>query len=245
MPTSRVGGPAPTTARLGRELQRYSHAGERLLAGCVVAAATAWCEAVRAICWRPAHGAACAPGQFALSVLLWEVLAGWVRSGTRLYLLCVILSAWGCSGSRGGCAAACAAGQRAQESVQPSLALFTVNTPFAACGDVLVVRHCRQVHTCAGHVGRRGRRRDRGATDHQQRRQRACFSQGELRAPVHFLVHTVFQRAADPSQAGAGKLHVRRGVGRLMRRWRQQRRGRLWRRPVCEGRWRCAARRLG
>ena len=39
MPTSRVGGPAPTTARLGRELQRYSQDGERLLAGCVTAAA--------------------------------------------------------------------------------------------------------------------------------------------------------------------------------------------------------------
>ncbi|KAK9838131.1 hypothetical protein WJX81_003166 [Elliptochloris bilobata] len=35
MPTSRVGGPAPTTARLGRELQRYSQDGERLLAGCI------------------------------------------------------------------------------------------------------------------------------------------------------------------------------------------------------------------
>ena len=48
MPTSRVGGPAPTTARLGRELQRYSQDGERLLAGCDTAVAL---QVFTCICW--------------------------------------------------------------------------------------------------------------------------------------------------------------------------------------------------
>jgi diphosphoinositol-polyphosphate diphosphatase len=35
MPSSRVGGPQPTFARTGRELQRYSEDGARLVAGCI------------------------------------------------------------------------------------------------------------------------------------------------------------------------------------------------------------------
>eukprot|EP00210_Caulerpa_lentillifera_P008413 g8025.t1 len=35
MPTSRVGGPIPTQARQGRQNQKYSETGERLLAGCI------------------------------------------------------------------------------------------------------------------------------------------------------------------------------------------------------------------
>ena len=80
MPTSRVGGPAPTTARLGRELQRYSQDGERLLAGCVTAA-TLQCLPAYAGCVSLARGPACATGRFTVPV----VLARW---GTSLFFLC-------------------------------------------------------------------------------------------------------------------------------------------------------------
>ena len=155
-------------------------------------------------------------------------------------------------GCRAGHAAACTAGGLVEfDSLRESVQLSLQPCQFATCVDVLGIWRCRQVHTGASHVTRRRRRRDRGALDHQQRRQRAGFSQGEPFVSRSQRVQTRQKQVNPVCQlrpevelplAETEKLHMRRVVGKPMRRWRQQRQGKLWRRLGCEGRWRCAAR---
>ena len=119
MPTSRVGGPAPTTARLGRELQRYSQDGERLLAGCV-AAATLQCLPAYAGCVSLARGPACATGQFTVPV----VLARWGTVPVQ----------------RPGARAAQAAGQGLHLLAQPG-ALLSLSVAGRVCSQASTLSH--------------------------------------------------------------------------------------------------------